>query len=117
MDHNGSPKHRRLKKKMANLLRSKGYQAVGDNDDEAFAIRPDSAYPYFFDVFASNGERSIIVEIDGYKGHNSGRRIRHDQNRTNEIQQIVNHIEVFRFSFWQLKAWPEHEILEELKIC
>lgn len=111
---NESERHKRYKKKLANILRSKGYQAVGDNDDEAYVLRDGDSLPYFLDVFASNGTRDIAVEIDGYQGHSNRRRILRDAHRTNEIKNIVHNIEIYRFAFWQLKGCEDSLIEQEL---
>lgn len=119
VDHNGSPRHKLYKGKMANLLRSVGFKAAGDNDDEFAITRHESENPYYVDVCASNDTRDLVIEIHGYEGHNSRRRILHDKNRANEIKALVHNIEYYEFSFWQLKDFEEMTpyILEELGIA
>lgn len=102
---------------MADVLRSFGFSVRGDGDgwdDEFYVLRDGSAPPYFVDVCASNNERVIIVEIDGYKGHKSHRQILHDVHRTNEIKSLVKDAEVFRFAFWQLVRMDNETIALEL---
>jgi hypothetical protein len=111
---NESERHKRYKKRLADLLRNRGFKAIGDNDDEAYVIRSGDSFPYFLDVYASNGERDIAVEIDGYQGHNNRRRILKDKHRTNEIKDLVHNIEVYRFAFWQLKDMDDETIALEL---
>ena len=104
---------------MANLLRSFGYTVIGDCDDEAYIIRSGDTFPYFLDLCAANERRIIAIEIDGYKGHRNARQIQHDKNRTNEIISLVNHIECYRFAFWQLTPWDndtQRAVLQEMQI-
>ena len=101
---------------MADLLRSRGYEAIGDNDDEAYVIRNEDSFPYFLDIFASNGQRDIAIEIHGYKGHKSYNRIRHDAHRTNELKSLVTNLEVYSFHFWQLTGMDDDTIFKELQI-
>jgi hypothetical protein len=111
---NESERHKRYKKRLADICRARGFRAIGDNDDEAYVFRNGDSFPYFLDVYASNGERDIAVEVDGYKGHNSRRRILRDKHRTNELKDIVYNLEVYRFAFFQLKGMDDETIALEL---
>jgi very-short-patch-repair endonuclease len=102
---------------VANVLRNYGYRVAGDNEDEFSVFRNADSPPYSLDLIASNSTRVIAVEIDGYRGHKSRRRILYDAHRTNELKEIVKDIEVFRFAFWQLKGTDDGTIAKELKIC
>lgn len=113
---NESDRHIRYKQKVANILRSKGYQVRGDQDDEFAIIRPEYPYAYFVDLCASNGQRDIVVEIDGYRGHKSRRNILKDAHRFEAIKELIAGVECFRFSFWQLKNCPDELIAEELRL-
>jgi hypothetical protein len=104
---------------MADLFRCHGGRAAGDEDDEFDVFRPDNEKPYWCDVVASLGSRTFVVEILGFKGHNSGRAIRKDKNRENEIKALIYGIEFYSFWFWQLTPFnkeTEELILEELGI-
>ena len=114
-----SERHKRYKRKVADLLRSYGFVVAGDAegyDDEFSIIRPGSSQAYYVDICASNNERVLVVEIDGYRGHNSHRRIQYDVHRTIEIKSLIKDVEVFRFAFWQLKGMDEDTIAEELRL-
>jgi hypothetical protein len=111
---NESERHKRYKKRLADICRARGFRAIGDNDDEAYVFRNGDSFPYFLDVYASNGERDIAVEVDGYKGHNSRRRILRDKHRTNELKDIVYNLEVYRFAFFQLRGMDDETIALEL---
>lgn len=119
VDHLGSERHKRYKRKVARILRAYGYVVAGDadTDDEFPVFRSACDPPYYLDLCASNGKRILAVEVDGYKGHRSRRNILKDINRTNDIQALVKDIEVFRFAFWQLKDMDDETIAEELQIC
>lgn len=101
---------------MANILRDRGYLVTGDNEDEFEVIRGGDSPSYFVDIAASNNERVIIVEIDGYKGHKSRRAIFKDLYRATEIKAMVKYAEFYRFAFWQLKGTSSEVIAEELKL-
>lgn len=113
---NESDRHKRYKRKVANVLRNHGYRVAGDNEDEFAVFRSGDTPPYFVDLCASNSTRVIICEIDGYVGHNSRRKILHDMHRTNELKTLIKDIEVFRFAFFQLKGMDDGTIAEELQI-
>ena len=114
---NESDRHKRYKRKVANVLRSYGYRVAGDNEDEFAVFRSGDSPPYFIDLCASNSKRVIAIEIDGYVGHKSRRRILHDMHRTNELKTLIKDLEVFRFAFFQLKGMDDGTIAEELQIC
>jgi very-short-patch-repair endonuclease len=101
---------------VANVLRNNGYRVAGDNEDEFSVFRDENSPPYSLDLVASNSARTIAVEIDGYRGHKSRRRILYDAHRTNELKTLIKDLEVFRFAFWQLKGMDDGTIAEELQI-
>ena len=113
-DHNGGPRHRRYKRKVANILRQYGYSVAGENDDEFAVQRPGDSPPYFIDVVASNGTRVLAIEIDGHKGHWSRRALLKDRNRAADIKALVKDAEMYRFAFFQLTNMPDEVIAEEL---
>lgn len=120
MDHNGSERHRRAKKQMANLLRLNGATVTGDNDDELKIIRPDNKLPRSIDLCARLGPRIIFIEVDGFTGHKTKRAIAKDKARTAEITSLVPHSELYRFAFFQLTPWNDstkNAVLEEMSIC
>lgn len=99
------------------LLRRFGYTVFGDHDDEIAIQCEPSEPPFHLDLCAVSGQRIIVVEIDGYKGHSSQRAIRYDAHRTNAIKRkLSGKPEVYRFGFWQLKDTPDELIIEELKL-
>ena len=88
--------------------------AAGDKDDEFAVLRDAISPPYYIDIIASNNQRVLAIEIDGYIGHSTQRRLFRDMHRTAEIKELVKDIECYRFSFWQLKGCPDELIAEEL---
>ena len=116
VDHNGSERHKRCKRQVANVFRAYGGTAAGDKDDE-FALTTDTRrFPLYLDIVAVLGERVFAVEIDGYKGHKTGLAIKKDKNRMGEIRDAIKDIECYRFAFWQLKGTEDHIIAQELGI-
>lgn len=115
---NESQRHLNYKSRVALLLRRHGYTVFGDHDDEiAIRCSPDEP-PYYLDICAVSGQRIIICEIDGYKGHKSKRGIFKDTHRTNAIKEKLNgKPEVYRFAFWQLKDVSDELIAQELGLC
>lgn len=111
---NESERHLRYKRKVADILRDAGFTVFGDSDDEVAIYRNDTKTPYFIDVCACSDTRIIAVEIDGYRGHNSRRAILRDKHRTNEIKELINNIEFYRFAFFQLKGMDNETIALEL---
>jgi len=111
---NESERHLRYKRKVADILRSRGFTVFGDTDDEVAIYRDDNSPPYFIDVCGCSDTRIIAVEIDGYKGHSSRRRILYNKHRTDEIKKLINNIELYRFAFFQLKGTSDELIAEEL---
>lgn len=114
---NESERHIRYKQRVAVLLRRHGFTVFGDHDDEIpVQCRPEEP-PFYLDICAVSGQRIVIVEIDGYKGHSSKRGILYDTHRTNAIKEKLNgKPEIYRFGFWQLKDTPDELIEEELKL-
>jgi hypothetical protein len=111
---NESERHLRYKRKVANVLRDRGFTVFGDSDDEVIIHRGKSSPPYYVDVCGCSDTRIIAVEIDGYVGHASRRRILRDKHRTDEIKRLINNIEIYRFAFWQLKGMDNETIALEL---
>ena len=111
---NESERHLRYKRKVANVLRDRGFTVFGDSDDEVIIHRGKSSPPYYVDVCGCSDTRIIAVEIDGYVGHASRRRILRDKHRTNEIKRLINNIEIYRLAFWQLKGMDNETIALEL---
>jgi len=109
-----SDRHLRYKRKVADVLRSKGFTVFGDSDDEVVIHRDEHSPPYFIDVCGCSDTRIIAIEIDGYVGHASRRRILRDKHRTDEIKRLINNIEIYRFAFWQLKGMDNETIALEL---
>src|ERR1051325_7437432 len=116
VDHNGSERHKRYKRKVANLLRHFDYTVFGDMDDEVMVCRGRTSPPYYVDLCACNSQGIVVVEIDGYKGHKTRRAILKDKSRLEYIRQRLN-ARVFRFAFWQLKNMDDDTIAEELGLA
>lgn len=114
VDHNGSPRHRRYKAKVANVFRAYGGVAAGDKNDEFTLTTPARRFPLSLDVVAFCCQRMFAVEINGYKGHNTRRAHFKDFHRAEEIKELVKDIECYSFSFWQLKGCPDELIAQEL---
>lgn len=108
---------------MANVLRRHGSTVFGDHDDEvSIQCEPDT-FPYSLDLCALSDQGVIIIEIDGYAGHKSGRAIRKDAHRTNAIIKYFRKnglkAKVYRFAFWQLTPFnkeTEELIAQELQL-
>lgn len=111
---NESERHLRYKRKVADVLRDRGFTVFGDTDDEVVIHRGITKTPYYVDVCGCSSTRIIAIEIDGYVGHASRRRILRDKHRTDEIKRLINNIEIYRFAFWQLKGMDNETIALEL---
>jgi hypothetical protein len=138
VDHLGSDKHKKYKGYIATILRRYGYFVNGDIDNEKiFKCKNRNGYMvnYYSDLFAWGKNRRILIEVHGYKGHESSRAVKLDRNRWRDIDKAYNTdtarkqtdtktgdfwyepiIEYFELWFWQAKGDMEKEILEELKI-
>jgi hypothetical protein len=100
---------------VADILRHHAFTVFGDHDDEIPVRHDINSPPYFLDICAVSGQRVIVVEIDGYKGHKSRRGILKDSHRTAAIIRALNgKPEVYRFAFWQLKDCEDSLIEQEL---
>ena len=114
-DYLGSDRHKRAKRQVADVLRSKGFEVYGDKDNEFAIIRPEGQGAYYLDVYAFNSKRGIVVEIDGYKGHRTKRAILKDTHRANWIKKMLR-VELYRFNFSQLKDMDNDTIANEMQI-
>lgn len=113
VDHNGGERHRRYKRKVANLLRRHGYTVFGDRDNEIAVEREWPNPPYYVDLCAVCGARVLVVEIDGPAGHSSRYAIRKDEMRLRYIKEKLK-AECYRFAFYQLTGMDDNTIAQEL---
>ena len=130
---NESDRHIRYKQRMANICRRFGYIVFGDRENE-IAVRRDETNepPYYCDLVAILGTRTIVIEVDGYKGHNSRRNLLRDEHRSDYIKEnlirnsdlekllrkrLSGKVELYRFGFWQLKDASDELIAQELQLC
>lgn len=112
-DFNGGERHKRYKRKVADILRRHGYTVFGDRDDEIPVEREAPNPPYYLDLCAICGPRVLAIEIDGHKGHSSKRAILKDKNRFDYIKEKLK-AECYRFAFYQLTDMSDELIEEEL---
>jgi hypothetical protein len=78
---------------------------------ETFRIR------YRADIFAVKGDRKIICEVDGYKGHKSSQAKNLQTLRLRRIREKYGSgIEEYRFTLQRLSKWNDKEIAEEMEL-
>jgi len=114
-----SQEHLQAKERIRNLARSKGYISENEVGFVCWSRYHGRSIIYYADILiVSNKEATAtIVEIYGYKGHNSRYQTGRDTRRTEDICSMWgNHIDVRCFTIEELKTATDQEIEEDLNI-
>lgn len=99
------------------IFRDRGFKATVERRCHCYVELGDFTVKYRADVFATNGVRTILAEVDGYKGHKTKQAKALQSLRLRRIRETYGReIEEYRFSLKRLSAWSDQEIAEEMRL-
>ena len=117
-DYPESPEHLYQKQRVRDIARNEGYIAINEVPFWCWSGFRNRAICYSVDTFIINREaKTIIVEIDGHKGHLSKYQSGRDVRRTEDIRAMWgDNIVVLRFTLSELEEATDEDIKEDLGI-
>ena len=117
IDKKESDRHYREKLRLRKIFRDRGFKTKVERRLPCFVELGQFTVKYRADVFATKGQRKIIAEVDGYKGHKSQRAINLQCLRLRRIRETYGtKIEEYRFTLKRLTKWSDQEIAEEMRL-
>lgn len=117
IDKKESERHLREKRRLCKIFRSRGFKATTERRFPCFVELGSFTVRYRADCFATKGDRKIIAEVDGYKGHKSQLAKALQELRLRRIRENYGRdIEEYRFTLKRLSAWNDSEIAEEMRL-
>lgn len=118
IDKEESDRHYKQKRRLCQIFRDRGFAAQCEKRLPCFVELGNFTVKYRSDCFATDGQRIIIAEVDGYKGHKTARARMLQRLRLRRIRETYGpHIEEYRFTLKRLAKWTNEEIAQEMRIC
>lgn len=115
MRYRESPEHKAAKERIRDLLRREGWVAENEIECKCYSEFCNKKLTYTVDVIGSKTPRTVILEVDGYKGHSTRNQAKRDRRRDEDIQRDHGRfIEIIRFELSEIQSATDEEILDDI---